>query len=111
MEAVNCWPPPGGREGRVTGSTSPVAQRHASAHSTISPLELSLTADASRGRRGELSGLCGGKRSEEHTSELQSLRHLVCRLLLEKKKTKPVWCDQQGRGGTCRSDRRSTRLT
>src|SRR5205814_211677 len=26
-----------------------------------------------------------GGRSEEHTSELQSLRHLVCRLLLEKK--------------------------
>src|SRR5262245_62887708 len=25
------------------------------------------------------------KRSEEHTSELQSLRHLVCRILLEKK--------------------------
>src|SRR5258705_3834387 len=31
----------------------------------------------------ELSSLA---RSEEHTSELQSLRHLVCRLLLEKKK-------------------------
>src|SRR5262245_65319113 len=31
-------------------------------------------------RLGEL------RRSEEHTSELQSLRHLVCRLLLEKKK-------------------------
>src|SRR5262245_64644513 len=29
-------------------------------------------------------------RSEEHTSELQSLRHLVCRLLLEKKKKKPT---------------------
>src|SRR5262245_63333973 len=29
-------------------------------------------------------------RSEEHTSELQSLRHLVCRLLLEKKKKKPA---------------------
>src|SRR5205814_9468821 len=31
---------------------------------------------------------CGTERvrSEEHTSELQSLRHLVCRLLLEKKK-------------------------
>src|ERR1039458_4941962 len=29
-------------------------------------------------------------RSEEHTSELQSLRHLVCRLLLEKKKGLPV---------------------
>src|SRR5258705_8172828 len=28
------------------------------------------------------------ERSEEHTSELQSLRHLVCRLLLEKKKRK-----------------------
>src|SRR5947199_9797848 len=30
--------------------------------------------------------LRGDARSEEHTSELQSLRHLVCRLLLEKKK-------------------------
>src|SRR5262245_53536560 len=30
----------------------------------------------------------GHCRSEEHTSELQSLRHLVCRLLLEKKKKK-----------------------
>src|SRR2546425_5422306 len=29
----------------------------------------------------------GGPRSEEHTSELQSLAYLVCRLLLEKKKT------------------------
>src|SRR3989449_4392731 len=28
-------------------------------------------------------------RSEEHTSKLQSRLHLVCRLLLEKKKTKP----------------------
>src|SRR5205814_5474361 len=33
---------------------------------------------------GEIEGL---ERSEEHTSELQSLRHLVCRLLLEKKHT------------------------
>src|SRR5205814_8731611 len=30
--------------------------------------------------------IMGVARSEEHTSELQSLRHLVCRLLLEKKK-------------------------
>src|SRR5436853_726501 len=36
--------------------------------------------DADRRERGR------GARSEEHTSELQSLRHLVCRLLLEKKK-------------------------
>src|SRR5262245_64280887 len=32
----------------------------------------------------------GRSRSEEHTSELQSLRHLVCRLLLEKKKKKKL---------------------
>src|SRR5258705_6118234 len=31
-------------------------------------------------------------RSEEHTSELQSLRHLVCRLLLEKKKNIYACC-------------------
>src|SRR3989441_5671931 len=30
----------------------------------------------------------GERRSEEHTSELQSLAYLVCRLLLEKKKNK-----------------------
>src|SRR5947208_17165675 len=36
------------------------------------------------GRRNVLDGL----RSEEHTSELQSPDHLVCRLLLEKKKKK-----------------------
>src|SRR5438552_16813403 len=36
----------------------------------------------------------GADRSEEHTSELQSPDHLVCRLLLEKKKTqkKAVTC-------------------
>src|SRR2546429_750058 len=32
-------------------------------------------------------GVTGEERSEEHTSELQSRLHLVCRLLLEKKKT------------------------
>src|SRR6266550_9326399 len=32
------------------------------------------------------------RRSEEHTSELQSRLHLVCRLLLEKKKTNAVFC-------------------
>src|SRR2546429_8200553 len=36
-----------------------------------------------RGTRGS-----GDRRSEEHTSELQSRLHLVCRLLLEKKKKK-----------------------
>src|ERR1039458_10487869 len=38
-------------------------------------------------------------RSEEHTSELQSLRHLVCRLLLEKKKhTVQMLNDNTGTG-------------
>src|ERR1039458_6583269 len=47
-------------------------------------------------------------RSEEHTSELQSLRHLVCRLLLEKKKRvpcprpiEPSHCIQHARALCC----------
>src|SRR5690349_24034527 len=36
---------------------------------------------------GSLLTIRGAPRSEEHTSELQSRRDLVCRLLLEKKKT------------------------
>src|SRR2546425_4029201 len=38
---------------------------------------------------GSSTVLCPSARSEEHTSELQSLAYLVCRLLLEKKKTEP----------------------
>src|SRR3989442_1873697 len=38
--------------------------------------------------------LVGHTRSEEHTSELQSRPHLVCRLLLEKKKISDI--DQSG---------------
>src|ERR1039458_10611304 len=41
-------------------------------------------------RLGERSIWPSAVRSEEHTSELQSLRHLVCRLLLEKKKSKNI---------------------
>src|SRR3989442_9114993 len=41
--------------------------------------------DLEPGHEGCLSGT-GDPRSEEHTSELQSRPHLVCRLLLEKKK-------------------------
>src|SRR5690349_23490082 len=37
-------------------------------------------------------------RSEEHTSELQSRRDLVCRLLLEKKKLLQVTCKEIGSG-------------
>src|SRR5258705_8494049 len=47
------------------------------------------SSDTSRRRgRGRERAPSAGIRSEEHTSELQSLRHLVCRLLLEKKKKK-----------------------
>src|SRR2546422_6521069 len=43
---------------------------------------------ASRSRRGVPCSAYCFRRSEEHTSELQSRLHLVCRLLLEKKKKK-----------------------
>src|SRR5690554_7782050 len=39
-------------------------------------------------RRASVRAMVAFTRSEEHTSELQSRPHLVCRLLLEKKKTK-----------------------
>src|SRR5437660_3688674 len=39
---------------------------------------------------GESSVRSAASRSEEHTSELQSRGHLVCRLLLEKKKKKKI---------------------
>src|SRR5262249_58344535 len=42
-------------------------------------------------------GRAPGGRSEEHTSELQSLTNLVCRLLLEKKKMSPRRAAQRGR--------------
>src|SRR3712207_6962104 len=61
------------------------------------------TGDLRRLHLGEPVQACGGggaaapraarhphrSRSEEHTSELQSRQHLVCRLLLEKKKPAP----------------------
>src|SRR5258708_23777487 len=44
-----------------------------------------------QGGQGRDQGGVGVQRSEEHTSELQSPDHLVCRLLLEKKKlTRPA---------------------
>src|SRR5256885_10743870 len=43
--------------------------------------------DAARIIQDDVARLAAGSRSEEHTSELQSPCNLVCRLLLEKKKT------------------------
>src|SRR5438309_4360897 len=45
---------------------------------------------AGAGTRGTGRGIRHEFRSEEHTSELQSQFHLVCRLLLEKKKKKTL---------------------
>src|SRR5947199_2715485 len=53
------------------------------------------------------------QRSEEHTSELQSLRQLVCRLLLEKKKTHPApacMCGTRSPGPGCCCRRRDLNL-
>src|SRR3712207_8383262 len=41
---------------------------------------------ADRGADGDARGPAAPRRSEEHTSELQSRQYLVCRLLLENKK-------------------------
>src|SRR2546425_3195004 len=61
-----------------------IAQRHP-AHVLLHVGRLGSPGDQ-RVRGRELDGVV--QRSEEHTSELQSLAYLVCRLLLEKKKKK-----------------------
>src|SRR2546422_2638241 len=85
--------PPLSRSGKVAAETATVhAHRHAAA--------LAAAFDRTRERH-----VTGGRvddtqihrhignlaRSEEHTSELQSRLHLVCRLLLEKKKNRTVY--------------------
>src|SRR2546425_8870848 len=47
------------------------------------------------GARASVSDFARPDRSEEHTSELQSLAYLVCRLLLEKKKKKKKKINKQ----------------
>src|SRR5690625_5760711 len=54
---------------------------------TFTPFFVHAAAEALR-EHPVLNSSVEGTRSEEHTSELQSRGHLVCRLLLEKKKTK-----------------------
>src|SRR5438045_5084592 len=61
----------------------------------IAPRPALLTRQSSRSKRSKTEATRESwrsilDRSEEHTSELQSLRHLVCRLLLEKKKSSKV---------------------
>src|SRR5689334_23607139 len=68
-----------------------VARPLGSTRSGVSPTRQSSSTKAHRGWNRQPDGgltRLGGEpgRSEEHTSELQSQFHLVCRLLLEKKK-------------------------
>src|SRR5256885_10304065 len=75
-------------------STPTWVRRHLPCHRRLFPLH-SVLAYRHRGSRRRLrrrfrgphSAVGRGHRSEEHTSELQSPCNLVCRLLLEKKKT------------------------
>src|SRR5207253_9287989 len=60
----------------------------------------SMTCGANSARAGARTG--SGGRSEEHTSELQSRGHLVCRLLLEKKKTGKTASDTRLQDGAGR---------
>src|SRR5689334_24436656 len=53
----------------------------------------------------DLFGVVDLKRSEEHTSELQSQFHLVCRLLLEKKKKRGAEAGWQVSSSGCRGRR------
>src|SRR5690348_17809530 len=77
---------------RYTGTSErycaslPVAYPESAAFSRLSP-------GGARGQPGDM-------RSEEHTSELQSPVHLVCRLLLEKKKYLHFWINLNQQIGT-----------
>src|SRR5207253_9956556 len=67
---------------RLVGRSVQIVVEDGGPGSQTARLTRSSTASRKRARRGRRSS----RRSEEHTSELQSRGHLVCRLLLEKKK-------------------------
>src|SRR3712207_7416898 len=71
------------REGRATiASTAPRATTRCAAERATT---------ASPAARATTTSTAMRARSEEHTSELQSRQYLVCRLLLEKKKTQSLY--------------------
>src|ERR1035438_10791310 len=65
-----------------------IADADAGSDSSGDQVTLPVEAWTYAGRASPRAALRSVLRSEEHTSELQSLRHLVCRLLLEKKDSK-----------------------
>src|SRR2546429_6907701 len=71
---------------------SPVPGRRAGGDRGQRPHEHHGAAAAGVAGTARLDGALSERRSEEHTSELQSRLHLVCRLLLEKKKQQStIW--------------------
>src|SRR5690625_5988677 len=63
------------------GSASKMSTKPGSSNTCCSRFMVTLNQD-----QAQCHAKCWCRRSEEHTSELQSRGHLVCRLLLEKKK-------------------------
>src|SRR5438552_11762967 len=77
--------PPNGQVSPIASTSKYPRQKSSRAQSTTSWPSLTVcTTWATRSGLPRMSG--SAWRSEEHTSELQSPDHLVCRLLLEKKK-------------------------
>src|SRR3989442_5118030 len=82
------------RSQRVECATAAAAARHVDPTDGVGPRRTIPL--GGRDVRGALAGRCAARphadesRSEEHTSELQSRPHLVCRLLLEKKTRRPA---------------------
>src|SRR5258706_8440383 len=74
----------------VADSRSAVGNQNCRAplHDSAQAIEDALLGLRVHGGKGIEERILNGLRSEEHTSELQSLTNLVCRLLLEKKKNK-----------------------
>src|SRR5256884_1667342 len=81
--ALNCYPP-----GRERSSLQAATARLRSPLRTLATSQLRMRVDPCTTRRYHhgFAHKIPEERSEEHTSELQSRLHLVCRLLLEKKK-------------------------
>src|SRR6266498_4562222 len=69
-----------------TRTSQTITSEGSRCHSALPRDALGSTSTSSLGSLRRATGRSRG-RSEEHTSELQSRPHLVCRLLLEKKKT------------------------
>src|SRR3712207_8965455 len=92
------WPAPGGAATATSLSSlhlqSPASGRRA--HAPAPPGQIPPATPASRDSASVTAA--ESRRSEEHTSELQSRQYLVCRLLLEKKKN-PSHSRSPVRGG------------